>query len=205
MYDLKNYNDDWEDICMNVYDFDGTIYDGDSTLDFYFFCMKKSPCLVRYVPRQIIGYVKYKIGLLTKTQFKEYFYCFLMGIRDVDGYVAQFWKCNQTKIFDWYRSVSSKNDLIISASPEFLLRHICYIMDVKLICSIVDRKTGVYSGVNCYGEEKRRRFLEEYSKGTVIDRFYSDSLSDLPMAKLARISYLVKNGQIEQWNSLYDK
>lgn len=26
---------------VNVYDFDGTIYDGDSTIDFYKFCLKK--------------------------------------------------------------------------------------------------------------------------------------------------------------------
>ena len=24
---------------VNIYDFDGTIYDGDSTLDFYMFCL----------------------------------------------------------------------------------------------------------------------------------------------------------------------
>lgn len=26
---------------MNVYDFDKTIYDGDSTIDFYLYCVKK--------------------------------------------------------------------------------------------------------------------------------------------------------------------
>lgn len=27
---------------MNVYDFDGTVYAGDSTVDFYFFCLRKT-------------------------------------------------------------------------------------------------------------------------------------------------------------------
>lgn len=28
---------------MNIYDFDETIYDSDSTKDFYFYCLKKYP------------------------------------------------------------------------------------------------------------------------------------------------------------------
>lgn len=33
---------------MNVYDFDKTIYDGDSTLDFYFFHLRKVQCLLGF-------------------------------------------------------------------------------------------------------------------------------------------------------------
>ena len=32
---------------MNVYDFDKTIYKGDSTLDFYFFCLRKKPIIIK--------------------------------------------------------------------------------------------------------------------------------------------------------------
>ena len=35
---------------MNVYDFDGTIYDGDSTFDFYKYCMKKHPAYTDHPP-----------------------------------------------------------------------------------------------------------------------------------------------------------
>ena len=31
---------------MNVYDFDDTIYAGDSTVDFFFYCLKKKPAIV---------------------------------------------------------------------------------------------------------------------------------------------------------------
>ena len=37
---------------MNVYDFDKTIYNGDSTLDFYIFSIKKNLLLLRYFPKQ---------------------------------------------------------------------------------------------------------------------------------------------------------
>ena len=31
---------------MNVYDFDGTVYAGDSTVDFYFFCLIVNNCIL---------------------------------------------------------------------------------------------------------------------------------------------------------------
>lgn len=37
---------------MNVYDFDGTIYDGDSSVDFFLYALKRMPSLIRYAPRQ---------------------------------------------------------------------------------------------------------------------------------------------------------
>ena len=35
---------------MNIYDFDETIYDSDSTKDFYFYCLKKYPKILLSVP-----------------------------------------------------------------------------------------------------------------------------------------------------------
>ena len=89
--------------------------------------------------------------------------------------------------------------MIISASPRFLLRHICDELNVKLICSEVDKKNGDYIGLNCFGEEKVSRFHKEYP-GATIDEFYSDSKSDEPLAKLAKKAYLVRcKGEIIEW------
>ena len=44
---------------MNVYDFDGTIYDGDSTIDFFFYSLKKKPSLICYLPKQATGFLLY--------------------------------------------------------------------------------------------------------------------------------------------------
>ena len=44
---------------MNVYDFDKTIYDGDSTIDFYFYCLKKHPKIILCLPIQLYAAVKY--------------------------------------------------------------------------------------------------------------------------------------------------
>lgn len=53
---------------MNVYDFDGTIYNGDSSVDIYFFLLKRYPKLIAYFPKQILGIVKYKLHLSSKEE-----------------------------------------------------------------------------------------------------------------------------------------
>lgn len=184
---------------INVFDFDGTIYDGDSTLDFYKYCLRKNPKLIFYLPRQILGAVKYKMKIIDKTTFKEEFYSFLLGIDDIDYLVNQFWNENQHKVFSWYKDISSPEDVIISASPEFLLATICKRLDVKLICSLVDKNTGKYDGVNCYGKEKVKRFIQAFGEGVKINHFYSDSYSDQPMANIARKAFFVKDKKPSEW------
>ena len=185
---------------MNVYDFDKTIYAGDSTLDFYFFSLKKSPMLIRFLPIQIIGFIKYMFGMYSKLQFKEKFYSFLKGIKDVDSMVELFWNENQDKIKDWYLKSKEESDVIISASPEFLLNTICRRIGIKhLIASEVNKNTGICEGENCYGEEKVLRFKKYFEKGE-IKKFYSDSLSDAPISLMASERYIVSGNNILPWD-----
>ncbi len=185
---------------MNVYDFDKTIYAGDSTLDFYFFSLKKNPMLIRFLPIQIIGFIKYMFGMYSKLQFKEKFYSFLKGIKDVDSMVELFWNANQDKIKDWYLKSKEESDVIISASPEFLLNTICRRIGIKhLIASEVNKNTGICEGENCYGEEKVLRFKKYFEKGE-IKKFYSDSLSDAPISLMASERYIVTGNNILPWD-----
>ena len=188
---------------MNVYDFDKTIYDGDSTLDFYLFSLKKNPMLIRFLPVQIIGFIKYMFGLCPKLHFKEKFYSFLNGINDVDAMVDSFWNNKQSKIKAWYLEGKNESDVVISASPEFLLIPICRRIGIKhLIASEVNKKTGVCEGENCYGEQKVLRFKKYFADGREgeINKFYSDSLSDAPISLLAKERYIVSGDNIMEWN-----
>ncbi|NME84287.1 HAD-IB family phosphatase [Clostridium sp. SM-530-WT-3G] len=185
---------------MNVYDFDKTIYDGDSTLDFYKFSLKKKPSLIKYLPIQIIGFIKYMFGIHPKLKFKEKFYSFLNGINDTDNFVNEFWDNNQHKIKQWYIDSQKDDDLIISASPTFLLNEICRRIGIKhLIASEVNKNTGVCEGKNCYGEEKVVR-LNETFKDHKIEEFYSDSLSDAPLSLLAKKRFIVSGNNIIVWD-----
>ena len=54
----------------------------------------------------------------------------------------------------------------------------------------MDKRTGKMYGRNCHGEEKVRRFYAAHP-GAVTEAFYSDSLSDTPMARIAQRAYLI--------------
>lgn len=178
---------------MNVYDFDGTIYAGDSTIDFFLYSLRRNPALLRYLPRQTWGVLLYICRRIDKTQLKEYFFSFLGGV-DAQSVVDAFWAQNQGKIYSWYLNQQRQDDIVISASPTFLLRPICSRIGVKyLIASEVDPKTGAFIGENCHGQEKVRRLAAECGLKH-IGSFYSDSRSDLPLAKIADAAFLVRKG-----------
>ena len=183
---------------MNVYDFDNTIYRGDSTRDFYFYTLRKKPEILKYLPAQGYHFIKFALKIITKTQFKEQFYRFFKSIENIDAFVEEFWKIHRKNIKSWYFDIQREDDYIISASPEFLLKPICSQLGIKhLDASRVDKLTGKYDGLNCYGEEKVIR-LRAVTDEEVED-FYSDSYSDSPLAKIAKNAYLVTGDKIEKW------
>lgn len=185
---------------MNVYDFDDTIYKGDSTKDFYLFCLKKHPKILFILPKQLFFFGIYILGIIDKKRFKEVFYEFLKKLVNVDKYLEEFWTANKHKIKKWYLEIKQPTDIIISASPYFLLEPICKKLEIKnLIASNVDKRTGKYIGENCYGIEKVIRYKELF-KDQKIKNFYSDSYSDAPLMELAENSYIVDDDKLIVWN-----
>lgn len=183
----------------NVYDFDKTIFNEDSTRKFYLFLLKKYPKLLIYLPKQFLYFIPFCLNILPKTIFKEKFYSCFKCIDDIEKEVLLFWQENKKGIKKWYYENQKDTDIIISASPEFLLRPICEQIGIKyLIASKVDHKTGKYTGLNCYGQEKVLRLEKEFPN-TKIYEFYSDSFSDEPLAKLAQLSYLVVGDDLYLW------
>lgn len=184
---------------MNVYDFDGTIYNGDSSISFYFFILRRHPSVIRVLPKQIWAMIMHKLGKISLTEAKEAFFSFLPIISDISNETKLFCNSHKNKIMPWYRKKHKTDDLIISASPEFLLKEFCKnIGDVNLIASVVDPQNGKFLSENCKGKEKVIRFKVAYGNKK-IEEFYSDSYSDLPMSQMAEKSYLVKNGKFYEW------
>ena len=182
---------------MNVYDFDKTIYDGNSTIDFYIFEILRKPLLLRYLPQQLMCIVLYHMKIINKKKYKEGFFSFIKGIKNIDDDVIQFWNTKEEKIKKWYLKQKKETDVIISASPDWLLYPIAAKLNIILIATKVNKKTGVFKGENCYGEEKVNRFHKEINKK--IDNFYSDHVSDIYMALKSKNAWLVKGNKIEKW------
>lgn len=191
---------------MNVYDFDKTIYKDDSTVDFYFFSLKRHPSIALLLPSLLYAALLWSLGKINKTAFKERFYKFLTKIDDIDSELELFWDLHERKIKDFYKKTQKADDVIISASPEFLLKPICARLGIQyLFASRVDKKTGRYDGVNCWGEEKVNRFYSAFGKDAVIDEFYSDSLSDTPLSDISKKSYIVTGENRVPWSDKSDK
>lgn len=184
---------------MNVYDFDGTIYQGDSSVDIFAFCLIRYPWLVIFLPYQIAMILAYKLRLCSKEQEKSAYFSFLRLVPDIKSTVNSFWRKNAGKIESWYLAQKKHDDVVISASPAFLLTPICEQLNIgRVIATEVNSQTGVFMSKNCSGEEKVQRFREIYANA-VISSFYSDSETDRPMAQLAKHAFKVKKGILNNW------
>ena len=184
---------------MRVFDFDKTIYNGDSTVDFIFWCFFHRPKTLLYIPLITYNSVRfYTFHIGTKTEFKERIYRFLKAVNG-EADVSRFWVKKITNIKKFYHDIHNDDDVIISASPEFLLKPLEEKLHFSVIASKVDIHTGKYDGLNCYHSEKVRRFREVFPDAE-IEEFYSDSYSDEPLALLAQKAYIVKGNTLKDWD-----
>ncbi len=183
---------------VNLYDFDNTIYKGDSSTDFFFYSLMRYPSIFKQIPKCLLAAIKYKLKIMTKTEMKEVFFSFLPLIDNIDEHVQSFWKTHSCYIKEFYLKKDHSKDIIISASPEFLLQPIIEELKVlDLIGSRVNKKSGKFQGLNCHGEEKVQRLNKQYSNIEVM-RSYSDSKSDIPILKLAKKAYYVKGNKVRR-------
>mgnify|MGYP000009497061 FL=1 len=179
-----------------LYDFDGTIYDGDSSVDFFKFCLKKDKSIYKMLPKMFIKFIAYKSKNITDTELKEYIFSFLKKFKNIDSLIDEFWQTHKSKIKKFYLEKKHDNDIIISASPEFLLKPICKELGVRdLIASDVNKKTGKFNKPNNRGEAKVKVFYEKYPNAAILE-MYSDSMHDKPLLDIAKKSYFVKKDKI---------
>lgn len=183
----------------NIYDFDKTIYQGDSSIDFYFYALRKHFFrIICYFPSQMYGAFQYTFKKIDKTAFKSKFFIFIKSL-EVEKEVLAFWEKKRNKIYPWYLKQKKETDIIISASPEFLIAPICQSLGISNIVATKMRSTdGTIIGRNCHGSEKVTRLLQEFPK-IQPNQFYSDSLSDTPLAQISQTPFLIKKGKSVPW------
>lgn len=181
---------------LDIYDFDKTVVPFDSGSLFWGFCMLRYPWIILFVPFQLICAILLILKIISFTQFKKVFFCFIM-VLPVEKAVCAFWNRHEKQVFDWFLSENRKRyACVISASPDFLLSEIQKRLGFeKLICTRHD-KNGVIIGENCRDEEKVRRFREEFlEKDVTVCDVYSDSLKhDRPIFSLGKRCFNVKKG-----------
>lgn len=184
---------------MNVYDFDNTIYDGESIYDFFFFVLKKNPILMIHIPKVIKSLIDHKknrikIDKLIKICEKIVSDFISSNKDDIDTIVKQFWEKNQKKLKPEFMNKLTDNDVIITGCPNFLIDYLR--LPVKEVIGtdydLKDKKLKFL----CFGENKVKIFKEKYPNQR-INEFYTDSLSDRPLMELSNKAYLVKKNKIK--------
>jgi phosphoserine phosphatase len=185
---------------MNVYDFDRTIFDGDSTVLFIRYLAKTRPGLVLRAPALVGNGLLFVSGVRGKQAFKERLFQTLFSpFGDARALLSPFWDEYEGRVKDFYLKIKRADDVVITASPIDIVRPMCERLGIKSVLgSPVDLATGCYAGNNCHGEEKVRRFREVFPHARV-DDFYSDSHSDDPMARIAMRAFMVRGERVEPW------
>lgn len=177
---------------MNVYDFDGTIFPTDCTIDFCFWCMKRHPKLwFTFAPKAIKNLILRKTGKMPEYLMQRKFFSYLTLIDDFDVQIERYWDKNEKKIAPWYLKQKRPDDLIISASPTCIIGPIANRLGVDYIATEFDREYGVFLNNLMYAREKSKYIFDHGFP--MIENFYSDSLSDTPLALCAEKAYLVKD------------
>ncbi len=183
---------------MNVYDFDNTLYKGESTYDFFFFCLKKKPTLIKYVPIVLYYLYKYKKVKINHQQlidnFNQIFNKVLKNEKELNELTIKFWDKNIHKLKENIIKNLKKEDIIITGSPNFLINVIKNKLKVEIISTKVNLKTKKIEFL-CLGKNKVKIFKELYPNKK-INNFYTDSMNDSPLMELASNVYLVKKDKI---------
>ena len=180
---------------MNGYDFDNTIFKGNSFRRFYFYCLVRLPYLIFYLPVQFIAAVLHGLRILNKHRFLCVLERFIVFVPNKRKFVEKFWNKNFRRIKPWYLEQKRDDDVIISASPQYLVEIACRRLGVLCIASQVDIHSGRTNGRHCHGKAKVDFYRERFGD-VPLATYYSDSLTDVPMFKLAERGYFVKGDAI---------
>ena len=179
---------------MNGYDFDDTIFRGNSTRRFFFFCLLRLPYLVIMIPVIVVAGLLRGLRILNKDQFLYALEWYVALLPNAEKLAVKFWDKNMNRIKPWYLKQKRKSDVIVSASPKFLIEEACKRLEVRCIATNLDTR-GRLHGKHCYGGEKVVAYKSRYKENSLLT-YYSDSLSDTPMMKMAEYGYLVNGDEV---------
>lgn len=173
-----------EKLELDIYDFDKTIVPFESGSKFLCYCVAHYPWLILYVPVVLVAGLLLVLKAISLKTFKRLFFYFVKFI-PCEKAVKGFWDKYESEVNSWFLNRKRKC-VVISASPDFLLEEISKRLHFDyLICTRYNEKNLKIIGENCRGEEKVKRFKDEFKNTFVVD-VYSDSLKhDKPIFSLA--------------------
>ena len=189
-------------LCMNVYDFDNTIYDGESCFDLFLFYIRKDPGLLLLLPKVLAAFAKYKRGKVTADAFLSENAALveerLRQIPDIEADMRVFWDKHMRKIKPFYNEIRREDDWIVTAAPDFSMREVCRRLGVRnCVSSRVDLETCRILHFNL--RERKIEAFRAACPDAKIDNVYTDSpVNDAPLIEMAEHAFVVTGKRIRQ-------
>ena len=103
-------------MLIDVYDFDGTIYDGDSTVDLVQFCIRRHPALLGGLPGMLPRLVGAATGRTSLTAFKTALFSRMAARIDLAAEAEAFWQDarTQAKLGEWFQKTPRDLPIVIA-------------------------------------------------------------------------------------------
>ena len=182
---------------MKAFDFDNTIYRGESSIDLAVYMIRNNKKIILYLPMIFKNLVKYKLCMIGREEMEIILNDFcqaVMGDKDeVPEIIDRFWQTHTHKLNRRILKLISPEDIIITAGPDILINGIRDSLHTDhIISSEVDLNSGRFTYLN-FKDNKVRRFKELYGD-TPIDVFYTDSYNDRALMEISDRVFLVKKG-----------
>jgi phosphoserine phosphatase len=194
-----------------VFDFDGTLYQKDTMIQFCLFIYRRYPFRLRYASIQLLGAVMYLFKSISIEHFKTLFLSYLLEMSEekVQQELKLFWASRFPKHFHptllkRLKELQEQNIscVCISASPDWMIQDACDHLGISRVMgsSVVETEDKWVWRFNCRGK-KKVDFLENALPHAVVIEAYSDNKDDHFLLEKAERGFVVKNGVIAPFSA----
>ena len=189
---------------MNLYDFDNTIYDGDSCHDLVIYGLRKHFFLaIKSVIKAGFLNKKYKKNEIPFEIVKENLLSFIYKIDNYKEFINDFVDSHMNRIKPWYKKIQTKNDILLTASFDLWIDIFAKKIGINHVIATKTDENGHIIGKNCKTNEKVRRLKKEFPNKKFTCA-YSDSSADIPILELAKNAYVVEGNELIPYKKGYN-
>lgn len=187
-----------------VYNFDGTIYNGNSSVDFLLFYLKRRFKNIIYLPLILFFSFLYVLKIISAEKYKEKIFSCLKKEKNIKKIVNEFWESYNKKINtfilnDFYDE--QRDIYVVSSSFDFILdEYFKNFSNITLICTKYDIKAKRIIGKVCQGKEKLKKLMLLNEKNS-IEEFYSNSLNDINIIQKLKKAFWIKKNKKHLWSN----
>lgn len=186
---------------MKVFDFDNTLYHGESSVDLALYMIRNNRRIILYLPKIFYNLIKYKLCIADKKKMvaaiNDFLNNALRSKKEIYNAVNGFWDKNRHKLDRRLLDRIGSEDVIITAGPDFLINGIRDLINTDhIICSSIGPDKMKVRYLN-FGENKVRGFKAVYGEKR-IDSFYTDSYNDKALMDISDRVFIVKKGRLRR-------